>query len=73
MINKKHVKHESKSVINLCCLVKPMLVSQDVKPESLSTKSVKTSSGALGIFPCINLLIKLKKLFIYIHVYMNSR
>jgi hypothetical protein len=48
MINKKHIKCES--VINLCSPVKPMLVSQGVKPESPPVKSVKASPGAVDIF-----------------------
>jgi hypothetical protein len=51
MINRKHIKCES--VINLCSPVtpvKPMLVSQGVKPENVPPKSVKASPSAVGIF-----------------------
>ena len=47
-INKKPIKTES--VIDLCSPVKPMLVSQGVKPESPPAKIVKASCSAIDTF-----------------------
>ena len=46
----KHRDIKLESVINLCSPVKPILVSQGVKPESPIAKIVKASPGAAEIF-----------------------